>query len=255
MLERAGSLLLQLADQRVGHIAELDQAGIGHQVEEALEEIDQRIAGHRQHRADEEAQQRRPDIARHQLGGVEAQISERQHTEGDQRGDELLPAPVEVAEHERRHHTGHEIHHEEHGPVVAENQQRQQRHHVERHHEAVLHEGLQQQGHQGKGHVVEDLLVHADQDQRRQRAQQEDGHHVRETGIPQDPLVIQQDGQVQQRHEDQGDQDVAQQHQGRRAVGAHVGLEFALVRIEHLRDLPRHDLALPDDQLAGIHVA
>ena len=255
MLERARRLLLQLADQRVGHVAELDQAGVGHQVEEALEEVDQRIAGHRQHRADEQAQQRRPHIARHQFGGVEAQVGQRQHAEGDQRGDELLPAAVEVAERERRHHAGHEEHHEEHGAVVAENQQRQQRHHVERHHETVLHEGLQQQGHEGEGHVVERLLVHADEDQRRQRAQQEDRHHVRETGIIQDPLVVQQDGQVQQRHEDQGDQDVAQQHQGRRTGVAHVGLEFTLVGIEHLRDLARHDLVLLDDQLAGVDIA
>ena len=255
MLEGARRFLLQLADHRVGDVAELDEPGIGHQVENALEQIDERIARHREHGADEQAQERRPDVARDQFGGAEAKIAQREHPEGDQRREELLPAAVEVAEGQDADHARHEEHHEEHGAVVAENQQRQQGHHVDGHHDTVLHEGLQEQGHQREGNEIERLLVDADQDQRGEGAQQEDHHQIREAGVFEDLRVVEKDGQIQQHHDRQGDQDVAQDQQEVRSGRAHVGLELALVGIEHLGDLRRHDLLLLHDQLPGGHVA
>ena len=255
MLEGAGGLLLQLADQRVGDVAELDQPGIGHQVEQALEEVDQRIAGHRGHRPDEEVQQGAPDVAGHHIGRPESQVDERQHGERDQRRDELLPAAVEVAEGQDGDHARDEIHHEQDHAVMAEDQQRQQGHHVHGHHHAVAHEGLQEQGDQREGEEQQEALARTDEDQRRHRPQQEDHDQVRETRILEDARIVEIDGQVQQHEDRQGDQEVADQQQRRRPEVADVGLELPLVGVQHLGDLRRHDLSFLDDQLAGVDVA
>ena len=212
MLEGPGGFLLQLADQRIGHVAHLHQAGIGHQVEDALEQIDHRIARHRQHRPDEEAEQGPPHVAGHQVRRAEAQVHQRQHGKGNQGRHELPPAAVEIAERAHRDHAGHEEHHEQHDPVVRENQQRKQGHHIDGHHDPVAHERLQQQGRQGEGHEIQPLLVYAHQDQRDGREQHEHDHQVRETRVRKQLPVGEIDRQEQHGHDGQRNQDVAEQH-------------------------------------------
>ena len=145
--------------------------------------------------------------------------------------------------------------HEQHGAVVAEDQQGQQGDDIDRHHDPVAHERLQEQGDQREGDEQQGLFVHPHQDERHQGAQQEHDDQVGVEGIGEDPGIVEPDGQVQQDQDGQGDQDIAGQHQDGRPRIAHIGFKFTLVGVQHLGDLRRHDLPLANDQLAGADIA
>ena len=256
VLEGAGGLGVQLAEELAVRVGEFLEPGGGHQVEDPLEDVDERIEGHGEHGAAEQLQDVDPHQAAARVDQAEAREHDHFHPEDDQRVQELLPAAVELLEGVHRHDAGAQEHEEEFHAVAGEDQERQQGDQVHGQDHPLGEEGLQVQDGDRERDDVHDRRGDPLHEEGDDRGQGEDRQQVIVTlRLPKDLPVGEVDAEVQDDHEGQGDEDVPQPQQDAGALIAVHLVVFGLVGVQDLGDLRGDHVALGDDLLLGAPVA
>ena len=255
MLEGAGGLLLKLAQNRAGSIAELVQAVNRYKVEYLLEKIGERISGHAEEGGEKQHPGSPQQVPSGKVGKLETEEHGEQHREGDDGIQELAPSLVEVFEGNHRDYpAGKED--GEHSPAsLGIEKQRQQGDGIGHHHQTVVEEGLKQQCAEHEGNHEQVVRMEPGEDYRQHR---EDGEDEREVEIlaivAEDRRIHQPDSEEEENHEQQRNDSVPQPEEEGRGGSAHAGVVLLQVGGDDLVDLGRNYLILLDYVLAGADI-